>query len=482
MNFSEGQGSRKGAIAEWLGTFALLFAAACVVLRPAVAAGGVLRGLGLCYETVIPALFPFMVLSRLLLESPAAVWFGLLLRPYTRLLGLRGKKAPAALLCGLLGGFACGAQAVDALYRAGEVNRDEAARLLVCTIGSGPGFIVGGVGALMLGRAGAGRLLLAAQVSASLLCGAIAAAAAALQRRTDSCTGSRMGGMRRAAVACAGTALPAAAAARQTASANTSAPSFQTKPRRFAQDAKAASKAVSGQAVPKVPQPSPASAAPEVQQAAPASAALKIPQAAPTSAALKIQQADPASAASEPPQTGFVPAVRGAVTATVTLCGYVTLFSFFAAIVVPAGAPALLRYCAMLPLEVTSACRAACETAGIWRSELCCAALSVMGASVFFQVRALTSSEISLRPLLFSRFAHLPLALVLFRALARLFPNALAAGAQLDAAILPAVRMPPDVMAVLFVLCALACGALRPKSKSGKLMPPGALRGGQKRI
>ena len=419
MNFSRG----KHAAATWLGTFALLFAAACVVLRPAVAANGVLRGLGLCYETVIPALFPFMVLSRLLLESPAAPWFGLLLRPYTRLLGLRGKKAPAALLCGLLGGFACGAQAVDALYREGEVSRDEAARLLVCTIGSGPGFIIGGVGALMLGRAGAGRLLLAAQAGASLLCGCIAAgaagAAAALRRQKG---GVRMGGMRRAAAACA--------------------------------------------AVPKMRQAFPASAAPEAPQTGFVSAVPRPLQTAPAPAVPEAPQTGPVSSAPEAPQTGFVPAVRGAVTATVTLCGYVTLFSFFAAIVVPAGAPALLRFCAMLPLEVTSACRAACETAGAWRSELCCAALSVMGASVFFQVRALTSPGISLRPLLFSRLAHLPLALVLFRTLARLFPDALTAGVQLDAAILPAVRMPPDVMAVLFMLCALACGALRPRART----------------
>lgn len=424
MNFSE----RMHAAAKWPATFALLFAAACVVLRPAVAASGVLRGLGLCYQTVIPALFPFMVLSRLLLESPAAQWFGLLLRPYTRLLGLREKKAPAALLCGLLGGFACGAQAVDALYRSGRLRRDEAALLLVCTIGSGPGFVVGGVGALMLGRAGAGRLLLAAQVGASLLCGAGAACCAALQRGRAPAFSPH--GMRRAAVACAGTAAEAPK---------------HTSCRKQTENA---AKHEAGL-------PPAGAACPE-----PAANSPKRPP------SLKTAAETPKA-----PQSGFVFAVRSAVEATAALCGYVTLFSFFAAIAVPESAPPLLRFFAMLPLEVTGACRAACETAGPWRSELCCAALSVMGASVFFQVRALTAPEISLAPLLCSRLAHLPLALLLFRALARLFPGALAAGATLDAAILPAVRMPPDVMAVLFVLAALSCGAVRPHG--------GALHGGR---
>ena len=94
----------KRALAELVWTGALLFAAVSIFLRPAAAAGGVLRGLGVCYETVIPALFPFLVLSRLLLESRAASALGLLLRPYTRLLGMRSPKAPAAMLCGVLGG------------------------------------------------------------------------------------------------------------------------------------------------------------------------------------------------------------------------------------------------------------------------------------------------------------------------------------------------------------------------------------------
>ena len=186
----------KRALAELVWTGALLFAAASVFLRPGAAAGGVLRGLSVCYETVIPALFPFLVLSRLLLESRAASALGLLLRPYTRLLGLHSPKAPAAMLCGVLGGFAGGAKAVDVLYRTGELTAAEAV-LLVCTIGSGPGFVVSSVGALMLGSAGAGWLLLGAQLGASLVCGLAAALFVRLRKR------SSMAGRFRAAVACA---------------------------------------------------------------------------------------------------------------------------------------------------------------------------------------------------------------------------------------------------------------------------------------
>ena len=53
-----------------------------------------------------------------------------------------------------------------------------------------------------------------------------------------------------------------------------------------------------------------------------------------------------------------------------------------------------------------------------------------------------------------------PLSLLLFGLLAKLFSMALSVGAQWDASPLLAVRMPPDVMLILFAMAALACGAL----------------------
>lgn len=79
-----------------------------------------------------------------------------------------------------------------------------------------------------------------------------------------------------------------------------------------------------------------------------------------------------------------------------------------------------------------------------------------MGASVFLQVRALLAPRIPLLPLLLSRLLHLPLSLLLFGLLAKLFPMALSVGAQWDASPLLAVRMPPDVMLILFAMAALA--------------------------
>lgn len=356
----------KRTAGELIGTGALLYAMSAILLRPAVAAAGVLYGLQLCCESVIPALFPFLVLSKLMLERRAAAVVGVILLPYTRLLGIRSRKAPAAMLCGILGGFASGAKAIDTLYCAGDLSQEDAELLLVCTIGSGPGFVVGSVGALMLGNPAAGWLLLAAQLGASLCCGL--AAALYIRLRAGKAV------WRQPARACRAGAAPATGAR------------------------------------------------------APAGPA------------------------------GFVSAVRDGVNAIITLCGYVTLFCFFTAIAVPAGADAGIRFLAALGLEVTNACRAASESGMALRTQLCCAALSVMGASVFLQVRALLARQVSLVPLAVSRAMHLPLALVLLQLLAGAFPFALTAGSSFDAPTLLAVRMPADVMLALFATAALACG------------------------
>ena len=94
------------------------------------------------------------------------------------------------------------------------------------------------------------------------------------------------------------------------------------------------------------------------------------------------------------------------------LCGFVLYFRLLAA-----GAETLLpKPWSVLPamlLEVCSGCDCASRT-GLWASTLCCAALSVQGASVLLQVRTICPPEVSLGPLLAARVLHLPLSLALF--------------------------------------------------------------------
>ena len=121
------------------------------------AAQAVREGLALCGGSVIPALFPFLVVSRLFVATGSAAALGQLLAPLTRrMLGVSGPGGTAMLL-GLLGGYPVGAQTAGELVRTGAVSRQEGQRLLLFCNNCGPAFALGvaGVGCFGSLRAGA---------------------------------------------------------------------------------------------------------------------------------------------------------------------------------------------------------------------------------------------------------------------------------------------------------------------------------------
>jgi len=127
----------------------------------------------ICLELLIPSLFPFFVVSGLVLSTGcaqgAAHWFAPMMKGLFR---VNGGCAPAFLL-GLIGGYPVGARTAIALYRQGDCTREEAERLLAFCNNSGPAFILGAVGTGMLGSARAGILLYAAHVLASVSVGLV---------------------------------------------------------------------------------------------------------------------------------------------------------------------------------------------------------------------------------------------------------------------------------------------------------------------
>ena len=88
------------------------------------------QALDLCARSVIPAMFPFMVVSGLLVSLGFGAWISPHLAgcmtPLFRLPGC----ASSALLLGLVGGYPIGAQTAAGLYRDRLLTREEAQRLL----------------------------------------------------------------------------------------------------------------------------------------------------------------------------------------------------------------------------------------------------------------------------------------------------------------------------------------------------------------
>ena len=149
------------------------------------AAQAVREGLALCGGSVIPALFPFLVVSRLFVATGSAAALGQLLAPLTRrMLGVSGPGGTAMLL-GLLGGYPVGAQTAGELVRTGAVSRQEGQRLLLFCNNCGPAFALGVAGVGCFGSLRAGALLWLIHVSAAVLTALLTRSTSSPEGRTS---------------------------------------------------------------------------------------------------------------------------------------------------------------------------------------------------------------------------------------------------------------------------------------------------------
>lgn len=129
------------------------------------------EALALCGRSVIPALFPFLAVSGLLISLGFGQWlaplFSGLMAPLFRLPG----QAAGPLLLGLIGGYPIGAQTAAGLYREGQLTAEEAERLLTFCNNSNPVFLVSVLGVGVFGSVRAGVWLWLIHVASALLTG-----------------------------------------------------------------------------------------------------------------------------------------------------------------------------------------------------------------------------------------------------------------------------------------------------------------------
>lgn len=117
-----------------------------LILDSRTAVEGAKNGLTLCLQTVIPSLFPFFLLSNVILDAfsgPSAP----LIRSLGRLCGIPA-GAEAVLIPAFLGGYPVGAQCVAQACQDGRITRKDARRLLSFCNNAGPSFLFGIVGPL----------------------------------------------------------------------------------------------------------------------------------------------------------------------------------------------------------------------------------------------------------------------------------------------------------------------------------------------
>lgn len=127
---------------------------------------GASEGVQLCVATVIPALFPFFVLSIVLTGVVSGI-------PFSGKLGQALKLprgAESLLLIGFLGGYPVGAQCIGQSYQSGTLNRHEGERMLAFCSNAGPAFLFG-IGATLFPEKWMCWLLWGIHIASALIVG-----------------------------------------------------------------------------------------------------------------------------------------------------------------------------------------------------------------------------------------------------------------------------------------------------------------------
>ncbi len=150
-----------------LSVFSLLL----ILKSPDTAIKNTSEALELCAFTVIPSLFPFMVISELIVSSNAVRFFAPLFeRPCKRLFGI-GREGTAAVILGMLCGSPIGAKCASSLYRLGKIDKREYMHLLTFSNSPSSAFLISAVGAKMFQSKSFGVLLYAISLTSAVIIG-----------------------------------------------------------------------------------------------------------------------------------------------------------------------------------------------------------------------------------------------------------------------------------------------------------------------
>ncbi len=128
------------------------------------------KGLELCFAVIIPSVFPFTVLSDIMLSFMRFEEIGALRRAFFRIFKING-YALSAFLIGLISGFPIGVKIARELYLSGKISKNECERLIGFSNNAGPAFVISGIGFALLGSAKLGVFLYLVSMLSSVTVG-----------------------------------------------------------------------------------------------------------------------------------------------------------------------------------------------------------------------------------------------------------------------------------------------------------------------
>lgn len=152
-------------------TLCLIFLAALFIIFSKNTRKGAYDGLTLAMNTVVPSLLPLLIIFLTFMKSSANNILIKLFGNFSRVFFNLPKAAFSAILFGLVGGYPTGALLSEELFEEGEIDEEQAKRLMCFNFCGGCGFIITAVGTVTFNSTRLGVMLFLSNAFSSILIG-----------------------------------------------------------------------------------------------------------------------------------------------------------------------------------------------------------------------------------------------------------------------------------------------------------------------
>ncbi len=142
-----------------------------IISNPSKFTSGTISGLKLFFFNVLPGLFPFMLLTKLITELGVILKTSQKLDKFSyKVFGTPGVSI-FALVMSILSGYPIGAKIIADLYSKNQITEVEAKKMSVFCTTSGPIFVIGAVGVTMFNSYKFGLILYFSHILSSIILG-----------------------------------------------------------------------------------------------------------------------------------------------------------------------------------------------------------------------------------------------------------------------------------------------------------------------
>ncbi len=172
-HFSKTFSKNNSAFSEMIFSILIFLIMILIISNPSKYSKGTIEGINLFITAVMPGLFPFMLLTKLLTELGFVFKITKKCDKFSqKLFGTPGISL-FAFFMSIISGYPIGAKIISELYQKGLISVSDAKKMSIFCTTSGPIFIIGAVGSGLFGEYKIGVILYLSHILSSIIIGII---------------------------------------------------------------------------------------------------------------------------------------------------------------------------------------------------------------------------------------------------------------------------------------------------------------------